>query len=632
MSNPSEKPASPEQLSTERSDTGISDPERTKTYKPEDSSATPILGRPPRLLGEYELLERLGSGGMGEVYKARHRRLGKLVALKLLASGTQHNPERLARFVREMRAIGELDHPNIVEAHDAGEQDGIVYLVMKLVSGTDLAARVRQHGPLPIAEACELTRQAAIGLQYLHDHGLVHRDIKPSNLMRTPEGVVKILDLGLARWLEAPAVGEELTESGQPMGTPDYLAPEQATSAAEVDVRADLYGLGATLFCLLTGHAPFAHRSSVYEKLWAHKMEPPPDVRSLRPEVPPALAELLSRLLAKERKHRPESPAEVAAALAPFAAGLEETVSARSADVPARPRRSGSGKARLIAIAAAASGLMLLMALPLELNRRDPPREPVVEKVEGRPRAKQVVPPLPPVQKLEGAKDEGRPREGQAPLPLPPVQQPEDARDEGRPRGEQVRVSLEVRHFAIIESNGIRSENDDGLLGRGSFETYCQDRVAITASLSRPAYAYLLAFRPDGSEKLCFPRGENERPPLTDQPAAAGVKYTLNQGEGLHVFAVVVSSQPLPAYREWRAQRKESPWKNSAATPGVVWCVEGTKVETLTEPGLMAIHAKGRHDQGKAALTALTEWLRQSKDVDTIAAVAFAVQPKKGLE
>src|SRR5262249_25601962 len=161
--------------------------------------------------------------------------------LKLLPLHTQHTQQMVARFLREMRAVGGLKHPNVVEAHDAGEQAGVVYLVMELVVGTDLEKLVREQGPLPRGEACGLHPPAALGLQYLHESGLVHRDLKPSNLMRTPDGSVKILDLGLARW-RAEVVGR-LTDTGQGVGTPDYLAPEQAHDAATADVRADLYGL-----------------------------------------------------------------------------------------------------------------------------------------------------------------------------------------------------------------------------------------------------------------------------------------------------------------------------------------------------------------------------------------------------
>ncbi|HTU22621.1 MAG TPA: serine/threonine-protein kinase [Gemmataceae bacterium] len=580
MSNASEKTPSLEQGSGARSDTGIPSSIHTETYRPEGSSETREQGSPPRVLGEYELLERLGAGGMGEVYKARHRRLGKLVALKLLPADTRHEPDRLARFVREMRAIGELDHPNVVEAHDAGEQGGIVYLVMKLVPGTDLKTLVQQRGPLPVAEACELARQTAAGLQYLHERGLIHRDIKPSNLMQTPEGVVKILDLGLARWHATPAGGEDLTASGQPLGTPDYLAPEQASSAADADVRADLYGLGATLFYLLTGRAPFAHRPGMYEKLWAHQAEEPPNVCSLRPDVPAALAELVSRLLAKCRQDRPQTPAEVVAALTSFTAGSVDAV-------PAKPPRGAKNVRRIVAVAAAGA-LLLLMALALWWNQPDWLRQ-------------------------LGS--------------FSPFQE----KDSSPATGEPIQVvALDVRPFAKIAQDGRLFDRPCGLLGHDSFAAYDEDGVTITARLSRPAYAYLIAFRPDGTNELCFPEDENEPPPLTDQPCNPakmhGLDYGVNDGTAWQVFAVVVSREALPAYRNWRTQRGAAPWKRRTAAPGVVWRDDGTKSEPLTDPALRNVDGEDR-----SPLTELTDWLRQDKDIATVAAVAFAVRPKKKL-
>ncbi|GEM_PF-6843531 len=312
------------------------DPQTPSTL---ESPPLPLpFGLPSWTIGEYEVLGRLRSGGMGDVYKARHRRLDKLVALKLLPASVQGSGEAVARFQREMKAIGALDHPNVVEAHDAGEQAGVVYLAMKLIDGVDLERLINQRGPLPIAEACELVRQAARGLHYLHERGLVHRDVKPSNLMRTPDGTVKVLDLGLARWRVETEAGHGLTGIGRVMGTPDFLAPEQIDNPMDADARADLYGLGGTLFYLLTGRAPFADHKSLIAKLDAHRFQPPPEVRTLRPEVPEELAALIQRLLAKTPEARPQTAAEAAAALAVFAAGAQrEQTPTGNRETPAPP-------------------------------------------------------------------------------------------------------------------------------------------------------------------------------------------------------------------------------------------------------------------------------------------------------
>jgi len=290
-------------------------------------SSPPLLGQ----LGHYELLSLLGRGGMGAVYRARHEKLDRIVALKVLPADRLKESQAVGRFEREMRAVGKLQHPHIVAAHDAGEIDGTHYLVMELIDGVDLGAMVKSLGALPIPEACELVRQAALGLQHAHEHNLIHRDIKPSNLMLTrPTAnhppLVKILDMGLALLDEGQIDGqEELTSTGQVMGTVDYMAPEQGSDTHSVDIRADIYSLGATLFKLLTGRAPFAsdRNDTVVKKLVALTTQPAPDVRTLRPDCPPKLAQLIQRLLSKNPQERPTPPGALADLLAPFARGAD---------------------------------------------------------------------------------------------------------------------------------------------------------------------------------------------------------------------------------------------------------------------------------------------------------------------
>jgi serine/threonine protein kinase len=191
--------------------------------------------QPATQLGEYQLADKLGEGGMGAVYKALHTKLRRTVALKVLPKDRLGDPQAVARFEREMAAVGALDHPNIVRAMDAREVEGTRFLVMEFVEGVDLNAVCRACHPVPVADACEIIRQAALALQHAHEHSLVHRDVKPSNLMITADGVVKLLDLGLARFEEDQAVGEEVTGTGQVMGTIDYMAPEQVADARSVD-------------------------------------------------------------------------------------------------------------------------------------------------------------------------------------------------------------------------------------------------------------------------------------------------------------------------------------------------------------------------------------------------------------
>jgi hypothetical protein len=274
----------------------------------------PALADHPR----YRLIRLLGSGGMGVVYQAEHRLMERPVALKIIHRHWTAEPAAVARFRREVRAAARLSHPNIVIAYDAEQAGDTHFLVMEYVEGTSLAAQVATRGPLPVAEACECARQAALGLQHALERGMVHRDIKPQNLIRTPEGLVKILDFGLAKFVTEFTPASGLTEVGTVMGTPDYLAPEQARDAHAADIRADLYSLGCTLYHLLAGEVPFPAKTSL-QKVTAHLERTARPLTELRPDVPAALADVVARLMAKDPAERPKTPAEAARALVPFA-------------------------------------------------------------------------------------------------------------------------------------------------------------------------------------------------------------------------------------------------------------------------------------------------------------------------
>jgi serine/threonine-protein kinase len=288
------------------------------------------------VLDHYVLLEPLGEGGAGQVFKARHQNMERLAAVKLIRIDLLRDPDMVRRFYREIEAVSQLQHPNIVHAYDAGPAGPTHFLAMEFVDGVDLSRLVKQQGPLPVEGAREYIRQAAAGLQYIHEHGMVHRDIKPSNLMvvgrragSVSDGsstvanasgsavTVKILDLGLAR-LQQRATGELATtitgSNTTMMGTVDYMAPEQAIDSHHVDIRADIYSLGCTLFYLLTRQPPFPGGTEA-EKLVRHQMKLPPDVREMRPEVPEELVAILNKMLAKEPAQRFQSPAELLQAL-----------------------------------------------------------------------------------------------------------------------------------------------------------------------------------------------------------------------------------------------------------------------------------------------------------------------------
>jgi len=273
------------------------------------------------LLGQFLLLTPLGEGGMGQVFKARQRRLGRLSALKIVRKECLASPAAVQRFRREAQAAARLDHPNIVRVYDADEVKGTHLLAMEYIDGVDLSKLVKKDGPRPVVEACQFIRQAALGLQHAHERGMVHRDIKPSNLMCTKQGTIKILDMGLARLDQSSPETDAgpLTATGAVMGTPDYLAPEQARNARQVDIRADIYSLGCTLYYLLTGRPPF-QSESLTEKLLQHQMDEPPAVEKVRPGLPAGLPAIIRKMMAKKPDDRFATPGAVAAALAPFTA------------------------------------------------------------------------------------------------------------------------------------------------------------------------------------------------------------------------------------------------------------------------------------------------------------------------
>jgi serine/threonine protein kinase len=305
-------------------DESLAPTRRTPEAAAHESAARAVVKGWPTIPG-YEILAELGRGGMAFVYKARDLRRQRLVAIKVSDPSLAGDGEVIARFRQEQLLAVRLAHPNLVAAHDAGQVEGVAYLVLEFVEGHDLAWMVQQWGPLPAAEACEVVRRAALGLEHLHKHGLVHRDVKPANLMLTLSGQVKLLDLGLVRRLHVPASGGQITRHGQFLGTPDYMSPEQCQDCETVDGRADIYALGCTLYELLTGQPPFAgpDHGSVYLKMKAHVEAPVPPIRGRRPDVPERLAAALERMLAKDRVDRFVSAAGVVAALRPFAAGTD---------------------------------------------------------------------------------------------------------------------------------------------------------------------------------------------------------------------------------------------------------------------------------------------------------------------
>jgi serine/threonine protein kinase/WD40 repeat protein len=289
------------------------------------------------IIGPYVVLDRLGEGGMGQVFRAQHRHMQRLVALKVIRKERLANDEAVKRFYQEVQAAAQLHHPNIVVAYDAGRAGNTHFFAMELIDGTDLSRLVRESGRLPVGVACEYVRQAAIGLQHANERNLVHRDIKPANLLlgRGEAGapLVKILDMGLARLHSSDTTAKALTQTGQVMGTPDYLAPEQAIDARSADIRSDLYSLGCTLYYLLNGRPPFSG-DSLAQILLKHQMAEPAPPEGGWEQLPPGVQKVLRKLLAKQPEDRYQTPRELADALQPLCAPTGQVTPSLPAAAP----------------------------------------------------------------------------------------------------------------------------------------------------------------------------------------------------------------------------------------------------------------------------------------------------------
>src|SRR6266851_4023517 len=348
--------------------------------KPKESSEWPVVPG-------YTILGKLGQGGMGQVFKAKHDRLDRLVALKIIRQECiSQDPHAVRRFQQEAKAAAQLSHPNIIVVYDFNQVENTYYIAMEFVEGVDLHQLVRDCGPLPVPLACHFARQIALGLQHAYKHGMVHRDIKPSNLLlalpsmdmgvsgfktlpavvhrrqnpvhdsaagsalslRPPtehlrEGVVKILDMGMALLAHQPSDPDSprWTRHGTILGTPDFLAPEQALDARQVDIRADLYSLGCTLYFLIVGRPPFAEYPLV-KKLMMHQIAKPRSILEVQPDVPREVEQIINKLLAKLPEGRFQTPLELAEALA-IHAQSESALAPKRQTPPKAPNLSAPG-------------------------------------------------------------------------------------------------------------------------------------------------------------------------------------------------------------------------------------------------------------------------------------------------
>jgi serine/threonine protein kinase len=605
--------------------------------QPPSTAALPGAGPPalpapgeaqPPHCGKYLLLQPLGQGGMGTVYRAEDERLQRQVALKLMRPEFALVPEYRQRFLREARLAAALDHDHVVPIYEVGEDGSTLFLVMPLLRGQSLAERLKAQPVLPLVEVLRIGREIAQGLAAAHARGLIHRDIKPANiwLERREQGArasgpaptdsepglgwrqedndlsvesaelppppspslqvlprpcsapvpdrVKILDFGMARQVES---GEGLTQAGIFLGTPGFAAPEQV-NGQPVDDRADLFSLGVVLYRMAVGVLPFRGEGTMSVLRAVLDQQPLPP-HQLNPEVHLAVSNLILRLLAKDPQDRPPSAQAVVEALqaletdGPFVPPLRPSPQGPP-PVPVSLERS-----RRWRIGLGAAGVLLLVVALAAVTAS-------LWRWHNRPSP-------------DGAN-------GQAPA--------------------AVHLIKKLRVLHLEETAAAYQIRE---LGVDTFAARFDDKVQVYAEFTEPVYAFLLAFNPDGKEQLCIPRARSQQPARQDRLQLGGSDaFPLNDGIGLQAFVVVASRQPLPAYAEWAAQRPAVSWRTVPAKEGAVWRGDGERLKPVTRRG----DDRGEIVQleGVAPLAELGRTLRGSPGVEAVAVEAFAVLPKQG--
>ncbi|HID77485.1 MAG TPA: DUF4384 domain-containing protein, partial [Planctomycetaceae bacterium] len=532
---------------------GVFEPANGEDNEPEDAEQEPSVasgpeepGGPwPQVRGPYVFIRRIG-GNLGVVYKAYHRELRRFEALKKLSNELADSQSAAKRFDREIAAAGSLTHPNIVQAYGTPRIAGERFLAMEYVDGIDLEKLVRERGPLPIPEACELVRQAATALQAVCQHGLVHRDVKPANLMVTRTGQVKLLDLGLARVRMAASAAADGATTGANVvvGTADYLAPEQIEDSRSVDIRADIYSLGCTFYKLLAGRAPFQtpETPSGVDKMFAHLTKRVPSIRKLRPDVPKTLAAILQRMLAKHPADRYDTPEQVASHLEPFAQGSDlplwlNAPRAEPTQAPAQPPPSTRWFWELLGAAA----LLLLLALfvgrsaisriglfagpepgPIAGDAHateTPSGGPTAGPEETAPPESTAPPSGPPTKSAPSDSAPSHPAVATAkskPAHEPPPPPAKDQQDQDSDTGATSPFDLRIE---LSHPDGIYHGPPAGPDRKGEL-------IHVTVTSERAGFLYLLACQADGTVVCLLPNAE--RP---DNKIAAGRPLTLPDPE-----------------------------------------------------------------------------------------------------
>jgi serine/threonine protein kinase len=576
-----------------QAETGIefaTDPGRTETMAPRPAQRNGrVAADLPDQIGGYKVVARLDSGGQAELFRVNDPLLARELALKLGRKPLDvDSPAERDALVREARTLAALRHDGLVNIHALGFlDDGRPYLVLDLVLGANLADHVGA-GRLEPRRAAGVVERLAQVVEYLHARGVVHRDIKPRNVMIDEHGRPRLIDLGLA-WLQYAWAPEPERSWG---GTPAYLAPEQARGEDERVGRAtDIFGLGGVLFFLLTGRALYEGANSGEVLARARRGEY--DAKALEDTAAPQqLKDICKRALALDPADRYFSAGDLASDLKRF---LE--------DAP-EPDLSGGIPRWMVFVGSALAVFIVfaIWAMAWRFFGRDTPDAG------------------------NALASSSRPGDGQSKHVLAGTDTLSPPRV----------LRFEITHFPKLDAEHF-DPSRVGILGRSSFAAREDDEVTVQAELSEPAYAYLIAFRPDGTDELCDPDDEDARPrrkkqPLYPPPSKSDERIRLSEGAGLHAFALVASRKRLPSYREWKRRIGPMPWAARLPyEPGVVWCDDGQGLQPLLADDPAGTRGKGVKARGPGGLVAkLASWLRGLPGIEVVTLEAFPVEPAAG--